>query len=489
MPTVFALVSERFSFFDNNSNFASGAKLFVYTAGSSTKATSFQESDGVTANSNPIVLNSRGEMPAGCYVESGVYKLVLAPATDTDPPTSPFWTRDNLSPINDTATTVDQFLASGFSPTFLTSTTFSVPGDQRSSFETGKRLKTSNSGGTGYHTVVSAAFGSVTTVTVTNDSTALDSGLSSVSLSLLSASASAVPHTKSDASGLTVENDLTVDGTTAVQALTVAGALTLSGVATGDFPLPATWLNGLGMTNAADASHDITVAVGAARDSTDGANLRLASAITKQLDVDWAEGSAAGGFPSGLTLAADTFYRCFLIGKADGTVDAGFDTSATAANLLADATGYTLYRRIGWVLTDGSSNIIPFIQTGNKFLWTDPGTNGLDVSNASVTTSESTVTLDHCPQEVEGILNIGLSATEIAYAWIYPTSVTSAAVAGQAATLGNVGSQNVSSGATNIHVDELRIEIDASRQIHARAVSTVTMDIQVMGWIDERIAA
>ena len=221
MPTVFALIPDNAHFLDAQGNPANGAKLFVYTAGSSTKATTYTESDGAVANSNPIVLDSRGEMPNGCYVASGTYKTVLAPATDTDPPAAPYRTRDNLSPVNDTSTTVDQFAASGLTPTFVSATQFTLAGDQRTEFHVGRRLKTSNSGGTGYHTITGSSFSSSTTVTVVNDSVVLDSGLASVSLSILRAdSQSAIP-------GVTVdEDDWTFSGTVTVGGNAVASTVT-----------------------------------------------------------------------------------------------------------------------------------------------------------------------------------------------------------------------------------------------------------------------
>ena len=95
--TVYALLTEKQTFFDANSVELTGGKLFVYLAGTTTKATSYTETDGLVANSNPITLNSRGRSPSGLYVAGGAtYKLVLAPSTDTDPPTSPIWTRDNF---------------------------------------------------------------------------------------------------------------------------------------------------------------------------------------------------------------------------------------------------------------------------------------------------------------------------------------------------------------------------------------------------------
>ena len=210
MATEFALLPEHFSFFKSDGTLASGYQLFVYTAGSSSKATTHTESDGVTANANPIVLDARGETPNGVYVASGTYKMVLATDTDTDPPATPLWTRDNLSPINDTATTQSEWFASGLTPTFVNTTSFTLVGDQTSTFTVGRRLKTTLSGGTGYHTITISAFTSLTTVTVINDATVLDSGLTAVSYGLLSAANSSIPHMQISSTGLEMDGTFTL---------------------------------------------------------------------------------------------------------------------------------------------------------------------------------------------------------------------------------------------------------------------------------------
>lgn len=117
---------------------------------------------------------------------------------------------------------------------------------------------------------------------------------------------------------------------------------------------------GLTISNGTDATNDINIGVGAARSSDDTVNMTVSTAIGKQIDAAWAAGgttaSPAGGFPTGISIANDTWYRVFLISTPGGTVDAGFDTSATAVNLLANATGYTKYRQIGWIRRDTAAN-------------------------------------------------------------------------------------------------------------------------------------
>lgn len=162
--------------------------------------------------------------------------------------------------------------------------------------------------------------------------------------------------------------------------------------------VPHGHLSGFQMANStADSDHDIRISPGVCRDYIEGngdssASLsRVASdgVLIKQIDADWVEGSAAGGFPSSLSLSIDTWYHVFVIGKSDGTVDAGFDTNLSAANLLADASDYSVYRRVGSVLTNATSNIIQFTQIGDQFWWdapfneynqTNPGTNEVNVT-------------------------------------------------------------------------------------------------------------
>ena len=119
---------------------AVGNQLFFYAAGSSTKQNTYTDSTGGSANSNPIVLNSLGEPTNEIWFTGGQsYKVVYAPSTDTDPPSSPIWTVDNIRGINDTTVTQDQWVASGLTPTFVSATSFTLAGDQTSTFQAGRR--------------------------------------------------------------------------------------------------------------------------------------------------------------------------------------------------------------------------------------------------------------------------------------------------------------------------------------------------------------
>jgi hypothetical protein len=93
-------------FRDNNNNPLVGGKLFCYQAGTTTKQAAYTDSTGTTQLPNPIILNARGETATATGASCGVwlangqaYKFVIAPATDTDPPTNPIWTVDNYTTL------------------------------------------------------------------------------------------------------------------------------------------------------------------------------------------------------------------------------------------------------------------------------------------------------------------------------------------------------------------------------------------------------
>lgn len=91
--TLFPLAKQKF--FGNNGEPLVGGLVFTYAAGTTTPIATASNQGG-TPNTNPIVLDFRGE----CDIwgdPSLTYKLVLAPPDDTTPPTNPIWSVDNIS--------------------------------------------------------------------------------------------------------------------------------------------------------------------------------------------------------------------------------------------------------------------------------------------------------------------------------------------------------------------------------------------------------
>ena len=184
----------RQQFEDANGNPYVGAKLFTYAAGSTTKQTTYTDNIGLTANTNPIILDSAGRTPYGVWLTAGLtYKFVLAPSTDTDPPSSPIFTEDFITGVNDSTTTVSQWTSPLGTPTYISATQFSMVGDQRIGFQVGRRLKFTVTAGTVYGRVTVSAYTSLTTITVVLDSGALDSGLSAVEYGVLTPASHSIP--------------------------------------------------------------------------------------------------------------------------------------------------------------------------------------------------------------------------------------------------------------------------------------------------------
>lgn len=180
--TVYRL-SDDYQFFDSNGDPLNGGLLYTYTAGTTNAKATYQDSAGSTVHSNPIVLDSAGRLPADVFGTTGAYKLVLKTSSG-----STVWTRDNITGINDTATaTISEWLDSGLTPTYVGATSFTVSGDQTTALHGGRRLKIVDSGGTQYSTITGSSYSAPdTTVTVANDSSTIDSGISEFDIGIVS---------------------------------------------------------------------------------------------------------------------------------------------------------------------------------------------------------------------------------------------------------------------------------------------------------------
>jgi hypothetical protein len=176
--------------FDANGNPLVGGKLYTFAAGSSTPLASYTSITGLTAQANPIILNSRGEVDNPIWITTGLsYKFALYNVNDVL-----VRTVDNVTGVNDSSVSIDQWVDSGVVPTYVSATQFTLPGDQTSSFTVNRRIKATVTAGTVYGYISISAFAALTTITVVLDSGALDTGLSTVQLGLLTPTNSALPQ-------------------------------------------------------------------------------------------------------------------------------------------------------------------------------------------------------------------------------------------------------------------------------------------------------
>jgi hypothetical protein len=354
---------------DINGNPLNGGKIFTYVAGSSTKVATYTDAAGTIPQTNPIIINSLGYPTNGpiWIAEGTLVKFVLAPPTDTDPPTSPIKTIDNVQGVNDANVTISQWTPSGSSPTYVNANTFTLIGDQTSAFEVGRRLQFTTSLGTVYGTILTSTYTTLTTVTVQMDgSQILDSGLSSVNLSVLTTSNPSYPNfldnilrivnnldrTKKiafDASGITTgqTRTLTVQDKNGTIAL-VSDVQQVQG----------TFKNLRASSTGTNASISVSVDEIALENSSN----QYQTVRSVSLTINSAT-TGANGLDTG-TLAASTLYNMFVIWN--GTTVAGLiSLSATAPTL---PSGYTYFARVGAIFTDGTANKYPlsFRQFGRQ---------------------------------------------------------------------------------------------------------------------------
>lgn len=92
-----SLAGAGWQFFTDSGVPLTGGKLYTYTAGTTTPATTYTTSAGNVAQANPIVLDSAGRVPNEIWLTEGAtYKFVLKTSTDT---TIATW--DNIPSLND----------------------------------------------------------------------------------------------------------------------------------------------------------------------------------------------------------------------------------------------------------------------------------------------------------------------------------------------------------------------------------------------------
>jgi hypothetical protein len=78
-------------FFDANGSPLVGGKVYTYAAGTTTPLETYTDASGVTPNTNPVILDSRGECNLW-FSNASSYKVVLESATGTLQ-----WTVDNIA--------------------------------------------------------------------------------------------------------------------------------------------------------------------------------------------------------------------------------------------------------------------------------------------------------------------------------------------------------------------------------------------------------
>jgi hypothetical protein len=103
----------------------------------------------------------------------------------------------------------------------------------------------------------------------------------------------------------------------------------------------------------------VAIAAGRARNSTDENDIIVESALAVSNIV-----SGVNGLDTG-TVAASTMYAVYVIGSSYGVVEPAGLLSLASNSAPTLPEDYDMYRRIGWVLTDSSSDNLLFWQYGS----------------------------------------------------------------------------------------------------------------------------
>jgi len=111
MATTSLSPTPKLQFFDANGDPLAGGLLYTYEAGSTTPLATYTDSTGVSANTNPIVLDSRGE--ANVWLGADSYKLALYTSAGVL-----IWTVDNIRIIG-VAVTALNFVGDGTQVAFF----------------------------------------------------------------------------------------------------------------------------------------------------------------------------------------------------------------------------------------------------------------------------------------------------------------------------------------------------------------------------------
>lgn len=369
---------------DDLSGSASGWGLYFYESGGLVEKDTYSDSTLTTPNSNPVVADSAGRF-GPIFLGSDNYRVILKDDLGVTK-----WDADPVEGTAGSSGSVDE-KTSAYTVT-IGDATKTIAVDATSGAIT-ITLPPAATAGDGFEITIKKTDSSANAVTVDADGSELIDGAATYVLSLQYQSA----IFRSDATGwhvlaATRVKTADIDASAVTTAKIADDAITSAKL---DTSLFRGYIDGLTTAHDTDADHDIAISPGAAMSSDGSVFMELAATLTKQIDATWAAGDDAGGMAEGITVGNDTWYHLFLLSSADGaTVDAGWDTSVTAANLLADtavvAAGLTKARMIWSHRTNGSANIRAYTQLHDECLW---AVQSDDVNSDNPGTSAVTPTL------------------------------------------------------------------------------------------------
>lgn len=232
---------------------------------------------------------------------------------------------------------------------------------------------------------------------------------------------------------------------------------------------PLKYVNDLQVSIASNTT--LSIAAGAARDSTNIADIVLTEAATLNTANIGKNGLDTG------TLANSTWYAVFVIGSTQNTAEpATLLSTSQSSPYIPD--GYDVFKRIGWVKTDGSAHFLAcdIIGNGNKreYFWDAPITE----LNAQGSATYAAVDMASAMPPTAQIANL--------QCFLVPNTVTNVAL------LRKTGSTSTTNQAVNCPVvsprfsyQPIRIVTNASQSIDYKTTeATDDLTINVVGFED-----
>jgi len=233
-------------------------------------------------------------------------------------------------------------------------------------------------------------------------------------------------------------------------------------------------LFGLTLSNGTDATNDIDIAAGSCSDST-GVRILVVSALTKQLDATWAAGTNAGGRMSAAGIANTTYHVFAILKDSDGSVDYGFDVSATAPTM---PSGYTYFRRIGSIIR-ASNAIVLFNQVGDEFLRLVPSQ---DAASASWTSTSTLVTCGvPVGVKVGALVSVYVSLNTTLFGLVTSPDQTDTAAASSNFNLAVTANSRIC-----IFSDAVRTDTSGQIRVNTDVSTAGGGFMHTRGWIDTR---
>lgn len=229
----------------------------------------------------------------------------------------------------------------------------------------------------------------------------------------------------------------------------------------------------------------LTITPGQLRDTTDKNDIVVHDTLSINTAIQ-----GAGGLDTG-TIAVSTFYAVYVVSNSTRSNEpASFNYVRPAGLISANLTtpllptNCDMYRRVGYILTDGAGHILPFHYEGAgtvRTLWYDTQ---IEVLAGGVSAGYAAVGAGALALAVPPIPNANLTGNVILTAEYTPTAggdLTNLKVTGSASVDGNV----IISGATTAVVQTLQVVCPYNHTPSLDYKTVGALNLFVAGFVDD----